>query len=232
MMKVYMQGLLILSFIIMIIIVILPPTSVDACVRTTDELVVGLEDIKQTVDRIGVIQLCRTTLAEPLRLDRTVILSGDDYTSVTIGCEGQNSMSLESPACGITRSSFIGFFEVFTLSGGTDSDFSFQFENLVVDASLEPDIPYIEAQIPGTMLSIINCEFRRSNQGTRPVVDVLLVGNTILGITRSIFDGGDLQVGKLTTGSSTGGSINIDSSIFTGNRDEYVCLTICHDDDM
>ena len=194
-----------------------PPPSPN-CVETESDLIDRLEVIKQTVDQSGIIQLCTTTLLDPLILAQNVTLSGDDFNSVTIGCEGQNSMSVGSPACGISRSSSTGFFEIGNISGGSGSVLSFQFENIVVNATVAPDIPFIEARISNSMLSIINSEFT-SQQGTRALVDVAVGGNTMLDIARSTFSSGDLQVDNLASEGSTGGSITIDKSTFTGNID-------------
>ena len=151
-------------------------------------------------------------------LDQQVMLSGDDYTSVTIGCEGQDTMSVESPACGILRSSIAGVFAIGDISGSSGSKISFMFENIVVNATVGPDNPFIQARISDSMLSIINSELT-SIQGSTALVDIQVGGNTVLNITRSIFDGGDLGVDNLAAFSSTGGSITIDGSTFTGNND-------------
>ena len=87
-----------------------------------------------------------------------------------------------------------------------------------MDATVEPDIPFIAAHISNTTLSIINSEFT-SQQGTRALIDVELGGNTMLDIIRSTFSTGDLQVGNLALEGSTDGSITIDKSTFTGNND-------------
>ena len=195
-----------------------PRFIVDGCVTTSHELVDSLQVIKARVDGTGVIKLCRSTLDNPLVLDQNVTLSGDDYTSVTIGCEGRKSTSRKSPKCAISRTTPAGIFEVGDGSiGGTGSEISFQLENLNVTDTIA-HTPFIEANISGnSTLSILNSDFK-SVQGLRALISVLLTGNTLLGIANSLFDSGDLSVGVLDTlPSSAIGSIDIDRTTFTNN---------------
>ena len=178
----------------------------------------SLDVIKAQPDKTGVVKLCRSTLDTPLELTQNVTLTADEYQSVTIGCEGRKSTSKKSPACGITRLSAAGFFEIGVDSVGPGSEVSFQFENIAVMDTDVTDTSFIAYFISGNnTLSILNSNFT-SVQGTVQLIDGQLDGGTNLDIQRSDFDGADVRAQRLAVvAGSSGGSISIDRSTFINN---------------
>ena len=184
----------------------------------------SLDVIKAQPDKTGVVKLCRSTLATPLELTQGVTLTADEYQSVTIGCEGQKSTSKKSPACGITRLTSAGFFDVGDTGSIPNSELSFQFENIAVMDTVVPDFLFITSRIAGNnnTLSILNSKFV-SFQGLAPRISVLLGDSANLDIQGSDFDGADLRVANFNLAlGSEGGSISIDRSTFINNVNLYV----------
>ena len=94
------------------------------CVTTTAEINARLRVISETSapNGTGVIDLCRSTLDTPLELDEVVSISGQVFSSITIGCEGQKSTSKEPPACAISRTDDSAFFTIGDVTGGVGSE--------------------------------------------------------------------------------------------------------------
>ena len=166
---------------------------------------------------MGTVELCTTTATTPLVINQPIHIAGDNFTSVTIGCEGQSSSDSVEPGCAINKEMSGGFVVGDRTNGAT---IGFVFENIIVteeSGASQDDVAFLSAGLTDSPLSIDNCKFENFTSSDAYVIDILQSGTTHLQVDQTLFlnnDFGAINFASLSGGGA--GSISIMHSHFIG----------------
>ena len=166
---------------------------------------------------MGTVELCTTTATSQLVINQAIHIAGGNFTSVTIGCEGQSSSDSVDPGCAINKEMDGGFVVGDRSSGAS---IGFVFENIVVTEdsnASQADVAFISAGVIDSPLSITNCKFENFTSSDAYVIDILQSGTTHLQVDQTMFlnnDFGAINFASLSGGGA--GSISIMHSHFIG----------------
>ena len=166
---------------------------------------------------MGTVELCTTTATLPLVINQAIHIAEGNFTSVTIGCEGQSSSDSVEPGCAINKEMSGGFVVGDRTNGAS---IGFVFENIVVaeeSGASQEDVAFISAGLTDSLLSITNCKFENFALSNAYVVDILQSGTTHLQVDQTLFSNntfGAINFASLSGGGA--GSISIMHSHFIG----------------
>ena len=176
---------------------------------------------------MGTVELCTTTAREPLVINQAIHIAEGNFTSVTIGCEGQSSSDSVEPGCAINKE-MSGGFVVGDLTNGANIEFV--FENIIVTEQIfapQADVSFINAGVTDSLLSITNCKFENFASSNVSVIDILQDGATHLQVDHTLFMSNDSGTIKISSLASDGvddpieGTFTIMNSIFTSNAGQF-----------
>ena len=189
-------------------------------------MITRLNEISSLEGGIGTVVLCATTARESLVINQPIHITGGNFVSVTIGCEGQTSSDSVEPGCAINKTLNGGFVvgnrPAFPMPPSQKIDFV--FENIIVTETGigQVAVSFIFAGLEDSLLSITNCKFE--NFSLTYIIDLIQGGSTRLQIDQTLFMNND--EGAIKLGSRVGARSNtftvmdstfIDNSIFGGD---------------